>query len=98
MARAKAEQSSTGQSPSFTGTSPDGLLPILGEVNMAANGQVFCYLNAGIEVRLGYGEDYSEKLKLLWELLETLNIRQCRKLLNILILLRVNLFWTIVEE
>ncbi|MGI6450335.1 MAG: cell division protein FtsQ/DivIB [Desulfitobacteriia bacterium] len=53
----------------FLGQAPDGLLPLLGEVNIAGNGQVFCYLNAGIEVRLGYGEDYSGKLKLLWELL-----------------------------
>lgn len=55
----------------LVGQAPAGLLSVLGEVHIAQNEQIFLYLTTKTEVRLGYGENYSEKLQLLWKLMES---------------------------
>ncbi|MFA6808270.1 MAG: cell division protein FtsQ/DivIB, partial [Eubacteriales bacterium] len=47
------------------------LLPLVSEVHLNAIGQVYLYLSSGVEVRLGYGKDFTEKLSLLNELCKT---------------------------
>jgi len=51
------------------GQAPEGLSALFGEVHMASDGQVFLYLTSGVEVKLGHGDQFTEKLKLLKELI-----------------------------
>lgn len=48
---------------------PDSLISLIGEVNIGLEEQIFLYLNTGMEVRLGHGEEYAGKLTLLNELI-----------------------------
>jgi len=51
------------------GQASPSMIPLIGEVNINEVGQVFLFLNTGMEVRLGHDEEYAGKLNLLNELI-----------------------------
>lgn len=51
------------------GQAPHNMIPLIGEVNINIEEQVFLFLTTGMEVRLGYNEEYAGKLNLLNELI-----------------------------
>lgn len=51
------------------GQAPQSMIPLIGEVSINKDGQVFLFLNTGMEVRLGHSEEYAGKLNLLNELI-----------------------------
>jgi len=55
----------------FVGQASPDLKAIFGEIHYVQDGQIFVYLTNGIEVRMGIGDDYGKKLKLLEELLNS---------------------------
>jgi cell division protein FtsQ len=61
------------------GQAPAGLLPLVGEIHLAADGQVFLYLTSGTEVRFGHGDDFADKLKLLQQLLDSSEYKTVEK-------------------
>lgn len=58
---------------------PEDLVPLMGEIHISADGQVFLYLTTGIEVRIGHDNEYSNKLKLLKELLDSTEYKVVEK-------------------
>ncbi len=51
------------------GQAPQSIIPLIGEVSINKEEQVFLFLTTGMEVRLGYSEEYAGKLNLLNELI-----------------------------
>lgn len=51
------------------GQAPLSMIPLIGEVSINKEEQVFLFLNTGMEVRLGHSEEYAGKLNLLNELI-----------------------------
>ena len=51
------------------GQAPQSMIPLIGEVSINKDDQVFLFLNTGMEVRLGLSEEYAGKLNLLNELI-----------------------------
>ncbi len=61
------------------GQTPENLVELIGEIHIAADGQVFVYLTSGIEVRIGHGDEFSTKLKLLKELIDSTEYQTVEK-------------------
>jgi len=57
------------------GQASDEIKKIIGEIHLAEDKQVFLYLTTGKEVKLGHGEDYAAKLKILEELLSNIEYK-----------------------
>lgn len=53
------------------GQAPENFSALIGEVHIGADGQVVLYLTTGIEVKIGHDEEYTGKLMLLKELLDS---------------------------
>ncbi|UWG98436.1 FtsQ-type POTRA domain-containing protein [Dehalobacter sp. DCM] len=53
------------------GQAPKDLLPLIGELHYISDGQFNIYLSSGTEVKLGFDDDYTEKLTLLKKLLDS---------------------------
>ncbi|AHF10563.1 MULTISPECIES: FtsQ-type POTRA domain-containing protein [Dehalobacter] len=53
------------------GQAPAELLPLIGEVHSTTDGQISLYMTSGIEVKIGFDAEFTEKLKLLQELLNS---------------------------
>lgn len=51
------------------GQAPQSMIPLIGEVSINKEEQIFLFLTTGMEVRLGYSEEYAGKLNLLNELI-----------------------------
>lgn len=51
------------------GQAPAGLLPVIGEINVNPIQQLTLYLTNGVEVRLGLGNEWKDKLQVLFNLL-----------------------------
>ncbi|NLI90775.1 MAG: FtsQ-type POTRA domain-containing protein [Peptococcaceae bacterium] len=58
---------------------PEGLSPLVGEIHMNSDGQVNLYLTSGTQVKLGYGDQFTEKLRLLKELLDSKEYKSVEK-------------------
>lgn len=61
------------------GQASEELTSLIGEVHITADGQIFLYLTTQIEVRIGYDDDYTGKLKLLQELLTSSEYKAVEK-------------------
>lgn len=61
------------------GQAPKDLLPLIGELHYVADGQFNIYLSSGIEVKLGFDDNYTEKLNLLKELLDSADYTSVEK-------------------
>lgn len=61
------------------GQAPEGMTSIIGEVHLAVDDQIFLYLTSGKEIRLGYSEEYTSKLNLLNELLNSSEYKSVEK-------------------
>lgn len=61
------------------GQAPEGLSSLYGEVHIGTDDLAFIYLTTGVEVRLGHSEDFSAKLKLLKELLNSQEYKTVEK-------------------
>lgn len=58
---------------------PQGLSSLIGEINIAPDGQIVVFLTSGIRVKFGYDEDYTAKLKLLEELIASQEYKAVEK-------------------
>ncbi len=68
------------------GQAPQSMIPLIGEVSINKEEQVFLFLTTGMEVRLGYSEEYAGKLNLLNELIyneEYMSIEQSIKYIDL---------------
>ena len=63
----------------FIGQAPPDLIALFGEIHYGQDEQLFVYLTSGIEVKMGIGEDYDKKLKLLRELLASTEFKIMEK-------------------
>jgi cell division protein FtsQ len=64
------------------GQAPESLVPIMGEIHISADGQIFLYLTTGIEVKIGHDNENIAKLKLLKELLDSNEYKAVEKAIN----------------
>jgi cell division protein FtsQ len=78
----KMESSNLQKGLLLLGQAPEGLSSLIGEVHIASDGQVFVYLTTGTQVKIGHGEEYTGKLKLLQELLDSSEYKAVEKLIK----------------
>lgn len=67
----KIENPDLAQGLLLLGQAPEDLVGLIGEIHIAEDKQVFLYLASGTQVKIGYGQEYAGKLKLLKELLDS---------------------------
>lgn len=63
----------------LVGQAPEELVPLIGEVHIDLSKQVVLYLTSGIEVRIGHDQEFTGKLKLLKELLDSTEYKAVEK-------------------
>lgn len=61
------------------GQAPEGLPSMIDEVNAATDGKIFLYLSTGVQVKIGYGDEFAGKLQLLKELLDSTEYKTVEK-------------------